>query len=72
VLTQVETIADLQQLLDSKASQLEDPESYLEIALVLVRSLKSNYHSLRQKMLFSSQTSSVADTTLASTVRATL
>lgn len=72
VLTQVDTIEEFQQLLNGKASQLRDPESYLEIVPILTRSLKSNYNNLRQKLLFSLKTSSVADTTLASSTRATL
>ncbi len=72
VLTQVETIEALQQLLNDKANQLHNPESYLEIVPILTRSLKSNYSALRQSLLLSLKTSSIADTTLASSTRAIL
>ena len=72
VLTQIETIEDLQQLLKDKAGQLKDPEPYLEIVPILTRSLKFNYNQLRRKLLFSLRASSVADTTSASSTQAIL
>jgi hypothetical protein len=69
VLTQAETIDKFEQLLNGKASQLKESETYLEIVPVLIRSLKSNYNHLRQNLLISLNTSSVADTTLASSTK---
>ncbi|MGG6268272.1 hypothetical protein ACQ4M3_22440 [Leptolyngbya sp. AN03gr2] len=72
VLTQVETIEQFEQLLNEKASYLKEPETYLEIVPILVRSLKSNYTQLRQNLLTSLRTSSVADRTLASSTKPSL
>ncbi|MBD2081686.1 hypothetical protein [Leptolyngbya sp. FACHB-17] len=71
-LTQVETIDEFQQLLIHKASQLKEPETYLEIVPVLTRSLKSSYYTLRQTLLVSLRASSVADATLASSTQPSL
>ncbi len=72
VLTQVETIEQFEQLLNEKASCLKEPELYLEIVPILVRSLKSNYNTLRQNLLTSLRTSSAADRTLASSTKPAL
>lgn len=72
VLTQTETIEEFQQLLNCKASQLKEAETYLEIVPVLMRSLKSNYTHFRRNLLISLNTSSVADTTLASSTKPAL
>ncbi|MBD1846485.1 hypothetical protein H6F89_24275 [Cyanobacteria bacterium FACHB-63] len=71
-LTQVETIDEFQQLLIHKASQLKEPETYLEIVPILTRSLKSSYNTLRQTLLISLSASSVADATLASSTQPSL
>lgn len=72
VLTQVETIEQFEQLLNEKASDLREPDTYLEIVPILVRSLKLNYNPLRQTLLTSLRTSSVADRTLASSTKPAL
>jgi hypothetical protein len=72
IVIQAETIDELQQLLNSKASQLKNSETYLEIVPVLVRSLKKNYDELRQNLQLSSRISSVADSTTANSTRAFL
>lgn len=70
VVIQSATIEELQQLLNSKASQLRDPDTYLEIVPVLIRSLKKDYNDLRQKLQQVSSVSSLADTTIARSTRA--
>jgi hypothetical protein len=70
VVIQAATIEEFQQLLQSKASQLRDPEPYLEIVPVLVRSLKKDYDTLRQQLQRVSSVSSIADTTIARSTRA--
>lgn len=72
ILTQVETIAELEQLLICKASQLREPEAYLEIVPILARSLKPNYGTLRQTLLLSLSASSVADATVGSATHSSL
>ncbi|BAU10954.1 hypothetical protein LEP3755_14460 [Leptolyngbya sp. NIES-3755] len=72
VLTQAETIEQFEQLLNEKASYLREPEGYLEVVPILVRSLKSNYTQLRQNLLASLKTSSVADRTQASSTKPAL
>lgn len=72
VLTQVETIEQFEQLLNEKASCLKEPETYLEIVPLFMRSLKSNYNALRQNLLTSLRTSSAADRTLASSTKPAL
>ncbi|MCU0552088.1 MAG: hypothetical protein MUC48_22355 [Leptolyngbya sp. Prado105] len=72
VVIQAETIEEFQQLLNGKASQLKDAETYLEIVPVFVRSLKKNYDSLRQRLQLAASISSVADTTIAHATRAIL
>lgn len=70
IVIQTETIEELQQLLNSKANQLKNSETYLEIVPVLVRSLKKNYSELRQNLQLSSRISSIADSTTANSTRA--
>lgn len=72
VLTQVETIGELEQLLILKAGQLKEAETYLEIVPVLTRSLKPNFDTLRQALLLSLRASSIADATLASATQPNL
>lgn len=67
---QAATIEEFQQLLNTKASQLRDPETYLQIVPVLVRSLKKDYDTLRQKLQRISSVSSISDTTIARSTRA--
>lgn len=71
VVLQAETIEELQHFLSSKAAQLSEPEPYLEIVPVLVRSLKQNYDSLRQQLKSTSRTG-IADATTANSTRALL